>query len=264
MNPLTFPMASQQITGAPWRQTAKDWLPPVVLTRYRRWRGSPPPVEDLRDFRLPERPLERLFPGIERHTIAIPASQALPTNHMIMPAREMLTLGAICRHLSPGRVFEFGTYTGASTLVMAMNAPDESRIDTLDLDPAELETHEHGLGVGGIAPFEVGGAFRSHPAGQRIRQLFGNSLTFDFTPFTGGVDLVLVDADHSYRFVSADSEHAFRMLAPGGVIVWDDYAWDPQFPECVGVTRYLNELMESRPCFRIEGTRLAIHIDDRE
>ena len=150
---------------------------------------------------------------------------------------------------------------GSSTLVMAMNTPSETEIVTLDLDPSERDTHKHGLGIGGFPEFTVGSFYQATPFAKKIHQLFGNSLTFDYSPFYGSIDLVLIDADHTYDFVKVDTENAFKLLRPGGMIIWDDYIWNERHPECVGVAQCLHELQESRRVFQIAGTRFAIYVD---
>lgn len=72
---------------------------------------------------------------------------------------------------------------------------------------------------------------------------------------------ISIDAVHTYDFVKLDTENAFKLLKPGGIIICDDYLWDECSLECAGVTRYLNELGESKHCFQISGTRLAIYKD---
>ena len=57
----------------------------------------------------------------------------------------------------------------------------------------------------------------------------------------------------SYECIKADTETALNILSPNGVIVWDDYAW---FID--GVSRYLNELRNSRPLYRIAGSQLVV------
>src|SRR3712207_7586966 len=56
------------------------------------------------------------------------------------------------------------------------------------------------------------------------------STLFPYTTLFRSIDLVIVDANHSYDFVKADTEKAFAMLRPGGIIIWDDYVWD-EHPE---------------------------------
>jgi predicted O-methyltransferase YrrM len=165
---------------------------------------------------------------------------------MVVPLGELLILGAVCRHLQPRRIFELGTYTGSSTLVMAMNAPETTELITLDYNTSEI----------------VGSAFRGTAHALNIRQLHGDSREYDYEPYLGDIDLILVDANHTYEFVKADTDTAFRLLKPGGVIVWDDYRWLDIHSECQGVTFCLNELQRSHPVFHITGTRFAIYLDD--
>jgi predicted O-methyltransferase YrrM len=39
----------------------------------------------------------------------------------------------------------------------------------------------------------------------------------------GNFDLIYVDGDHTYEGCLNDSIHAWRMLEPGGILIWDDY-----------------------------------------
>lgn len=247
-----------------FRSAARDWAPPALLRLYRGLRYGPPPRPRPRHpdagFDLPARPLAELFPGIAQESVLAPAAQLGPREPWTMPLNELLILGAICARRAPGRIFEIGTYHGVSTLLMALNSPPSCEVLTLDLDPAEQATHAHGLGVG-LPPFEPGRAFRGTPAAAKIRQLYGSSASFDFAPFYGTADLVLVDADHSYEFVKRDTATAFQLLRPGGAIVWDDYLWEERYPECEGVTRVVNTVARRLPVFRIEGSRLAVYVD---
>ncbi len=212
-------------------------------------------------FLLPKRALGELFPGIESTELSTPVSQICRQDEWTLPLTELLTLAAICKHVRPRKVFEIGTYTGSTTLMMAKNTPYETEIFTLDLDPSQRETHKHGLGIGGLPAFAVGSAYQGLPFTTKVHQLFGNSVTFDYSPFAASIDLVLIDADHTYDFVKVDTANAFKLLRPGGIIIWDDYVWDERYPECIGVTRILNELQQTRRCFQIAGTRLAIYLD---
>lgn len=229
-----------------------DLVPPLLLHIYRdmRYGDSYRQANGLKprgvEFRLPERSLAELFPGIDSVLVTTPVSELYRPRDMVVPLPELLTLAAICRHIKPRRIFEIGTYTGSSTLEMAINTADETDIVTLDLAPGEL----------------IGSAFRDSTYNSKIRQLYGNSLTFDYTPYEKSVDLVLVDANHSYECVSSDTEKAFALLRPGGVIVWDDYRWLDIHSECAGVTRFLNEYQSKRPLFSIAGTRFAIYVDN--
>lgn len=61
------------------------------------------------------------------------------------------------------------------------------------------------------------------------------------------MDLVDIDASHSYDYVRSDSEAAPAMLAEEGTVIWDDYT-------------YLKDLAAGGvPVHHILGTRLCVH-----
>lgn len=236
-----------------WKRLGKELLPPVAIHVYRSLRYkdayrlalAQERLLATTQFSLRARPLTELFPGIGAVQVNIPASEICRPPDMVMPLAEVISLAAICLHTRPRRIFEFGTYTGSSTLAMAAHTPPETELMTLDFDKSEL----------------IGSAFRGTDCENKIRQLFGDSRAYDYSPYEKQMNLVLVDANHSYDLVKADTEEAFKLLQPGGVIVWDDYRWVQGHEECVGVTLFLNELSGRCPIFQIFGTRLAIYVD---
>ncbi len=245
----------------------KPWVPPRLLDLYRSLRGPDPvraawPPGQATGFVLPVATLYELFPDLDRMEVGIPVSHSCEQDEWALPLHELVTLASICKYARPSRIFEIGTYTGLSTLVMAMNTPSETEICTLDLSPSQRATHKHGLGIGGFSEFGVGAYYQSTPFEKKIRQLWGNSLVYDYSSFAGSIDLVFIDGDHVYDFAKKDTENAFRMVRSGGMIIWDDYIWNERHPECAGVTRCLNELRGSRKLFQIAGTRLAIYLDN--
>jgi len=87
----------------------------------------------------------------------------------------------------------------------------------------------------------------------RVTFLEQDSATFDESPYAGTMDAVFVDGAHVYEYVRNDSEKGWRMLRPGGVVIWHDFR--PQTPD---VMRYLFE-SNFQPK-RIEGTTLAFAV----
>lgn len=240
-----------------WREYANLLTPPIVLVLHRKIRRR------VRFGRIPHRlansGLKELFPGIEAVAFMLPCSQVLGERGQL-PVTESAVLASVCRHLRPHRIFEIGTYRGASALTMAMNTPQETEILTLDLDPARRVDTKYRLEMGDIGgvPFVVGGSYRGTDFEPKIRQLYGDSALFDFQPFYGSADLVFVDGSHGYENVKSDSENAFHLVRPGGVVLWDDYhpEWGPE------VMRYLNEIGDSKRVFQITSTRLAVYRQD--
>jgi hypothetical protein len=127
--------------------------------------------------------------------------------------------------LRPERVFEIGTSTGRRTALMAMNTSESAKIYTLDLPPdAELPEHASDLHIIQNSKTHVGEHFRTSKwMGSKITQLFGDSMTFDYSPYHGAIDLVMVDGSHTYEFAASDSFNAFAMIRENGVILWHDY-----------------------------------------
>jgi methyltransferase family protein len=167
-----------------------------------------------------------------------------------------LVLCAMCKLLGCRTVFEIGTFQGQTTWLLARNNP-QARLYTLDLPSLAAATQlkykltdpEY------FVEWKRGIRFAGTPEAGRITQLFGDSATFDFSPYQGTMDLVFIDGSHSYDYVKSDTEAAFRMLSDRGTIVWDDY---PYYP---GMYQLLNQLSPTldRPIFHIVGTRLAIY-----
>jgi predicted O-methyltransferase YrrM len=174
--------------------------------------------------------------------------------------REVVTISRLVRAVNPRELFEFGTFDGRTTVNLAANASTDSRVHTIDLLRSGITSsaapiHAHEIRYADKA--ESGARYRASDVSTRVEQLYGDSGTFDFTPFYDRMDFVFVDASHTYEYVINDSLHAMRMLRDGkGVIVWHDYSrWD-------GVTRALNQLRRLEPFFAelswIDGTTLAV------
>ncbi len=170
---------------------------------------------------------------------------------------ELAVLNSLCRTHHPKTILEIGTFDGRTTLNLALNS--EAQVFTLDLPV----TTEAKLGtVGGDIKYvdkprhAIGARFAQPPhdalpCAQRITQLYGDSATFDFSPWHGKIDFVFVDGAHNYDYVMNDSRAAFRLLRPeGGVIVWHDYG------KWMDVTRALDEIQASAPSLAL------VHIKD--
>jgi predicted O-methyltransferase YrrM len=161
------------------------------------------------------------------------------------------------------RLFEFGTGSGRTTYLLAMNSEPDARITTISM-PRDRQMKlanqmncaevDHTLSESRWEGF----VYTSTPAAQKIEQLFQDTATLDATPYRETMDLIFVDGGHSYPYVKNDSERALEMVAPGGTIVWHDYRG--LFPrETRGVFQYLNELRCTIPLRRIEDTSLVVY-----
>jgi predicted O-methyltransferase YrrM len=151
----------------------------------------------------------------------------------------------IAKLLDAKNVFEFGTFTGATTALVASQNP-QCRVVTLDLPVVDYSQAValSALEITDEYLFRGIGRGECIPAGAAVTQLRMDSAKFDPEPWAGIMDLIYIDASHSYSAVRNDTEKALRMLAPNGVIVWDDYYY-------AGIWRYLNELDRERPDLKL-------------
>jgi predicted O-methyltransferase YrrM len=167
---------------------------------------------------------------------------------------ELLVLSRLVQERAPRTIFEIGTFDGRTTLALAANAPGETAVYTLDLPASQPPALALDPAERALVDKPASGTRVRGPAGAKVRQLYGDTATFDFTPYA--CDLIFVDASHAYDYVLNDSRKALTMLRSGrGVIVWHDYG------EWEGVTRALNELSREAAfegLRHVEGTTLAV------
>jgi predicted O-methyltransferase YrrM len=183
-----------------------------------------------------------LFPRLENVALPIAAinEESGHTNQV-----DLLYVSAIAQARGARDIFEFGTYQGRTTYFLTFASP-EARVTTLNLPPARDP---------GVAAF-LGIMFKGSDRENRITEIHSDSREFDPNPYTGRMDYIFVDGDHSYEMVKNDTEKALVMLKPGGMIVWHDYA-----AKSPGVVRYIREFAEQRPVFRLKHTCLVVYID---
>lgn len=172
-----------------------------------------------------------------------------------MPAQDLYATLRVAQWVKAARIFEIGTFNGGTTAHLAVNTPAE--IYTLDL-PRDLATSLQGYSVEDQklvrSRDQIGVCYRPFNQDGRVRQLFGDSRTFDYLPYQASMDLVIVDACHLYDFVVSDSRHAFEMLGSTGAILWHDFA------NSLEVTTAVCELAPKHSIFHIEGTWLALYV----
>jgi len=169
---------------------------------------------------------------------------------------DLVSMCMLCQLVKPRVIFEIGTFHGAGALHWAGNAPD-AEVYTLDLpgtaspslaltevDQAHIRDHEK------TAHME----FEGKPEARRIHCLYGDSATFDFSPFLGRVDLFFIDGAHSYEYVRNDTLRAFACCKSGSVIAWHDYGR----VGFNGVSKWLHELArDGKQIYRVPGGSLA-------
>jgi len=168
------------------------------------------------------------------------------------------TLALLCRAIKPKQIVEFGTFLGLGTATMAMNC--DAEILTIDLPDSSQAGENQSLNEADQllvthSRNRVGSFYAGKPISRRIREIRCDSRGLDLKQHVSSAELCLVDGGHSYECIRADTDNAFRVITPGGIIVWDDYSW--LYPD---VVRYLNEKARSgMTLVRIKGTNLVVH-----
>ncbi len=163
------------------------------------------------------------------------------------------------------QMFEFGTCTGKTTYLWAVNSPPDARIATLTLPPeaadAIVVARDDEARAVAIAAGEsvcTDFVYSGTEAEAKVTQLFADSMAFDETPYVDTCDLVFVDGAHSYTYVVSDTRKALRMVRPGGLILWHDY-YRANSDTTWGPNVYLDELVDVLPLVNLDGTTIVAY-----
>lgn len=162
---------------------------------------------------LPVIEINGLFPDF--HEIAKPYAYL---SGATMPI-DIALLRALAKRYDVKEYFEIGTWRGESVANMAEVA---QHCTTLNLPKNEI------VKLTGNQNYADLHCFFSKDL-NNVEQIWGNSLTYDFTQHLDKYDMVFIDGDHHYESVKKDTETAFKLLkGERSVIVWHDYGLDPE------------------------------------
>ncbi|MEI6853304.1 MAG: class I SAM-dependent methyltransferase, partial [Bacteroidota bacterium] len=175
---------------------------------------------------------------------------------------ESIIIARILIEYQPERIFEIGTFNGRTTMNIAMNTNENAKIFTLDLPlqkraETKYRTSKHERGY--INKKNKPLVFLNYQDIKRkIQPLYGDSATFDITPFEESIDMIFIDGSHTYEYVLNDTQLALKLLRPsGGIILWHDY----NSATYTGVNRALiklrSEIESLKNIKNIMGTSLA-------
>lgn len=170
---------------------------------------------------------------------------------------EIYVIVLLIKMLQPKTLLEVGTFDGNTTMQMALNAPKDATIHTIDLPQNSFgwvfPTSEKDLCY--ICDEKKHARkFLGTSLESKIVQHFGDSGDYDFCCFAkdGPVDFCFIDGSHTYEGVKSDTKNALKILSQGGIILWHDYS--AVWPE---VKCYLEELSAAYPLRHIKDSTLA-------
>ena len=157
---------------------------------------------------------------------------------------ELFTIVMTIALFKPKHIMEFGTFNGRTTLNMAINYSG-AIITTVDLPrhkklrtkfPLESKGLQRGLDETGYVGNKSKLWHGQDPEiTDRIKLIWEDTARLNFSKYTDEIDLLFVDASHSYENCKNDSNNAHKVIKKDGIILWHDYAGWP------GVTQALNE-----------------------
>ena len=158
------------------------------------------------------------------------------------------------------KIFEFGTCSGKTSYLMALNSPEDTSITTITLKPdveISKKNKESKSAYRNIFSESIYEEFMFSKTNveNKVDIRFINSLELDEKEFLGKCDLIFIDGGHTYSIVKSDTEKAFKMLSPNGFIFWHDYV--PGKNSSKDVFKYLNELNESVRLYSVKDTSLV-------
>jgi predicted O-methyltransferase YrrM len=169
---------------------------------------------------------------------------------------ELVSLAALVAQCRFRRIFEIGTFDGRTTRCLAANVPVEGQVFTLNLPPdgrkpaLDLSSVDFNLSRNVAS----GMRFKGTAEASRITQLWGDSATFDYSPYMGTMDMVFVDGAHTSQYAANDARVAMDLLnSRGGLIVFHDST-------LFGVVTFLKGWIAANhaPFRVIEGTTLGV------
>jgi predicted O-methyltransferase YrrM len=196
--------------------------------------------------------------------VTVPAGARITLEHLPgkginTPLDELAYLALLTRAIKPKNIFEIGTFRGRTALNFALNSPEDCTIWTLDLPQTERDAFVdecHAADSKIVGASITGEDYKGKDCEHKIKQLFGNSVNFDFSPFFGKMDLVFVDGAHHYPVVKADTANALKMIHQNGAIVWHDFA---NYGDYNDVTRAVLDMIRGEEVIQVSNSQLAVY-----
>jgi predicted O-methyltransferase YrrM len=209
-----------------------------------------------------ERPLDlsMTFPSSEIGSITLLEGAALVGLMHILKAKH---------------VFEFGTFLGYTTALLAKNLPDAGKVYSLDLEVTEEEIEKYSkLSQEEVLSSDVDNdnflrmtqAMKKEryvkalpsQARSKVTLLKSDSMKFDprSADLENSVELVFVDGGHTRDIIANDTQKSELMLSPSGIVAWHDFNSNIHSQ----VTDFILERAKSNTIFHVQSTMIAFQV----
>lgn len=185
---------------------------------------------------------------------------------------ESAVLVSLMKLLKPLEIFEFGTYFGATSCLLAENSLKKARITTIDLPRncsslacSSTEIREKYLFDADVNDqylrnkFLESGAINIERADgyvkEKIRQI--NIDSRDIMPAECGwlsfYDYIFIDGGHDFETIKTDTKNAISMSSQDSIIIWHDYRSSIH----EDVTRFIDDFSKDNSIIYVQSTMLA-------
>jgi predicted O-methyltransferase YrrM len=211
--------------------------------------------------------IENLFPDSNvMFNVSIPTSAIGG-----MTLLESSILVSLTKLLSPAEFFEFGTYLGATSVLLAINSSEHAKVTTMDLPPENIAPKTNDTDDSRILcddvendnylrrMFAEKGAFyidrTDEITKRKIHRIHHDSRTLN--PLNLGLserfDFIFIDGGHDYETVKIDTANALSMAKDDAVIIWHDYRSKIHGD----VTKFVDEFSSENSVIHVQNTMLA-------
>ncbi len=170
---------------------------------------------------------------------------------------EKALIFTLMKYSNPARIFEFGTYMGATTRLFHDNTPNNVEVYTIDIGNLTQEILDRDISSADVELIKKTQSVGSnHIKGlDRITKIISDSTLYDYSKLPD-FDFIWIDGGHDLFIVEPDTHNAFQILNktnPNACIAWHDYGSD-LYPD---LTCFINDLSNSRDIYYIEGTMVC-------
>ncbi len=188
-----------------------------------------------------------------------------------MTLLESSILVTLAKLISSSELFEFGTYLGATSVLLAINTPEHAKVITVDLVPDNIAPKTQDDDESRILHDDVEndnylrrmfaekGSFYIDQTDditkRKIHRIYHDSRTLNPLELglSGRFDLIFIDGGHDYETVSIDTANALNMAKDDSVIIWHDYRSKIHGD----VTQFVDAFSHEYPIIYVQNTMLA-------